>query len=159
MMRTVPLRHVLRALVVLLIDALALVLLAAILPGFELNGAGAALGVAAVIGILNGLVWPVLSRYALPLNVLTLGFAALAINGVFVVAATAVIPGAAINDWLTGVGVVIGLTILTALTGGLLANDDDDNRDRNVVSRQAPQRGDRTGTTGPGVPFPGNGGV
>src|SRR4051812_37764777 len=153
MMRTVPLRHVLRALVVLLIDALALVLLAAILPGFELNGAGAALGVAAVIGILNGLVWPVLSRYALPLNVLTLGFAALAINGVFVVAATAVIPGAAINDWLTGVGVVVGLTILTALTGALLAIDDDDSWYRNVVGRQARRRGDRVETDVPGVLF------
>src|SRR4051794_23294104 len=103
MMRTVPLRHVIRALVVLLIDALALFLLSELLPGFELKGAGAALGVAAVIGVLNGLVWPLLSRYALPLNVMTLGLAALAINAVFVVAATAVVPGANVKDFGTGV--------------------------------------------------------
>ena len=80
-MRAMPLRYRLRALLVLLLDALALLLLSEILPGFVLDGAGAALGAAAVIGLLNALVWPVLARFALPLTVLTLGLAASALNG------------------------------------------------------------------------------
>ena len=62
-----------RGLLVLALDAVALILLAAVLPGFRLDDGWAALAAAAVIGILNALVWPVLARIALPLTVLTLG--------------------------------------------------------------------------------------
>ena len=62
-----------RGLLVLLLDAVALLLLSELLAGFVLDGAAAALGAAAAIGLLNALVWPVLARVALPLTVLTLG--------------------------------------------------------------------------------------
>ena len=62
-----------RGLLVLLLDALALLLLSEVLSGFVLDGARAALGAAAAIGLLNALIWPVLARFALPLTVLTLG--------------------------------------------------------------------------------------
>ena len=78
----------LRALVVLLLDALALLLLSVILPGFMLDGAGTALGVAAVVGLLNALVWPLFARFALPITVMTLGLAAFTLNGAFIVLAT-----------------------------------------------------------------------
>ena len=139
-----PLRYILRALVVLVLDACALLLLSAILPGFTLDGAGAALGLAAVVGLLNALVWPVLARFALPLNVLTLGLFAFVLNGAFVALATDVVPGASIDGWFEGIVVALGLTALTALASSLLAIDDDETWHRNVVRRQARRRGEGT---------------
>ena len=66
-------RIVWRGLLVLLLDAFSLLLLSELLNGFVLDGAPAALGVAAAIGLLNALLWAILARIALPLTVLTLG--------------------------------------------------------------------------------------
>jgi uncharacterized membrane protein YvlD (DUF360 family) len=144
---------VLRCLVVLLLDAIALLVLSALLPGFAVNGLVGALGTAAVVGVLNSLVWPVLSRLALPLSVVTLGGAALVLNGALVALAAAVSPGAEINDWWSGVVVGIGLAILTTLTSSMLAIDDDESWQRNVVRFQARRRGDVVETDVPGVVF------
>ncbi len=136
------LANIWRGAVVLILDALALLLLAAILPGFELADPVSALGVAAVTGLLNALVWPFVARVALPLSVLTLGGFALVLNGVLVAVAVAITPGAEIHDWLTGVVVVVGLAALTALASALLAIDEDESWHRNVVRRQLRRRGD-----------------
>lgn len=53
-----------RGTVVLLVDAAALLALAELLPGFTLDGADAAFATAALVGVLNALVWPVLARLA-----------------------------------------------------------------------------------------------
>jgi uncharacterized membrane protein YvlD (DUF360 family) len=148
-----PFRYLARAIVVVVLDACALLLLSAILPGFVLDGAGTALGVAAVVGLLNALVWPLFARFALPITVLTLGLAAFVLNGVFIVLATEVVPGASIDGWFEGVVVAIGLTTLTALGSALLAIDDDEGWYRNVVRRQARRRGDRVDSDVPGVVF------
>ena len=55
-----------------------------LLPGFAVDGVGSALAAAALLGLLNALVWPVLVRLALPLTVLTLGLAPLALNAAIV---------------------------------------------------------------------------
>ncbi len=146
-------RRAVRTIVVLVIDALALMLLSEILPGFILDGALAALGVAAVVGLLNALVWPFLNRFALPLNVLTLGLGALVINGAFVLLATDVVPGAHLNDLLSGIVVTVGLTALTALASSLLAIDEDEWWHRNVVQRQARRRGEFVRSDVPGMIF------
>src|SRR5919108_2225761 len=147
-------RHVvLRICVVLVLDAAALLVLSAILPGFSVHGVKGAIGTAAVVGVLNALVWPVLSRLALPLSVLTLGGAALILNGGLVTVAAAVSPGATINDWLSGIVVGVGIAVLTTLVSALLAIDDDESWQRNVVRRQARRRGEAVETDVPGVVF------
>src|SRR3954467_12596416 len=90
LMRRAPLR----GLLVLALDAIALLLLAAILPGFDVNGLGGAIVTAAIVGLLNALVWPALSRLALPLSVITLGVAGIALNGAPLALAAAASPGA-----------------------------------------------------------------
>src|SRR5688572_14344325 len=145
--------RVVRAVVVLLADAVSLLILSALLPGFELDGAGAALATAVVIGTLNALVWPVLARFTLPLNVMTLGLATLVLNGVLVAFAIDLIPGAEIKDFWTGVAVALGIALLTTLLASLLAVDEDESWYRNVVRRQAKRRGDRIESDVPGVIF------
>jgi uncharacterized membrane protein YvlD (DUF360 family) len=147
-------RHLLlRGLVVLVLDAVALIVLAAILPGFEINGLRGALVTAAGIGVLNAFVWPVLSRLALPLSVLTLGGAGLLLNGALIALVAAASPGAEIHDWWSGVGVAIGIAVITTLTSAMLAIDDDEAWLRNVVRFQARRRGEAVRTDVPGVVF------
>ena len=153
MLRSVQIRHLVRAVLVLLVDALGLLLLAALLSGFDLDGADAAVATAALVGVLNALVWPVLARFALPLSVLTLGLAALGLNGALVAFAINLIPGATVDGWGEGVAIALGMTALTSLVSALLAIDEDESWYRNVVRRQARRRGGQTESDVPGVIF------
>jgi uncharacterized membrane protein YvlD (DUF360 family) len=146
-------RIVWRGALVLLLDALTLLLLSHLLSGLVLDGAGAALGAAALIGLLNALVWPVLARFALPLTVLTLGGAALLLNGLLVTFALDVLPGAEIDGVLEGVVVTLAMAAVTAVVYSLLAIDEDDSWYRYVVRRQARRRGQATRSEVPGVVF------
>jgi uncharacterized membrane protein YvlD (DUF360 family) len=143
----------LRILVVLALDAVALLVLSWLLAGFTVNGVAGALGTAIVVGLLNAFVWPVLSRLALPLSVVTLGGAALVLNGALVALAAAVSPGAEVNDVWSGVVVGAGLAILTTVTSAMLAIDDDESWQRNVVRFQARRRGQVIESDVPGVVF------
>ena len=140
-------------LLVLVVDAAALFVLSPILPGFEVQGFWGALLVGAVAGLLNALVWPLVAEYALVLNTLTLGFAALVLNGALVALAAWISPGAEIDSVVAGVVLVVAVTALTALTQSLLAIDDDDSWYRNVVRRQVRHAGPGTTTEVPGLVF------
>jgi uncharacterized membrane protein YvlD (DUF360 family) len=142
-----------RAAVVLLVDAALLLVLSELLAGFTLDGVGAALATAALVGVLNALVWPLLARFALPLSVLTLGLGALALNALLVVVAIDAVPDASVEGFGAGLAVTLGLAALTALVSALLAIDEDESWYRNVVRRQARRRGDRTESEVPGVVF------
>ena len=142
-----------RGALVLLLDAVTLLLLSELLSGFVLDGAGTALGAAALIGLLNSLVWPTLARLALPLTVLTLGIGALLLNGLLVTIAINAIPGARIDGVLEGTVVTIAMTAVTAVVYSLLAIDEDETWYRNVVRRQARRRGQAIESEVPGVLF------
>ncbi|HXR30370.1 MAG TPA: phage holin family protein [Solirubrobacterales bacterium] len=147
------LRVVRRGTLVVLLDALTLLLLSEVLAGFVLDGAATALAAAALIGLLNALVWPLLARFALPLTVLTLGGAALVLNGVLVTFAIELLPGARIDGVLEGVVVTIAMTALTALVYALLAIDEDDSWYRHVVQRQLRRRRQMVRSEVPGIVF------
>ncbi|HEY1355715.1 MAG TPA: phage holin family protein [Solirubrobacterales bacterium] len=142
-----------RGLMVLVLDAAALILLAALLPGFTLDDGWAALGAAIVIGVLNALVWPLLARVALPLTVLTLGIAALLLNAILVTFAINLIPGAHVDNVVDGIVITIGISALTAIFYSLLAIDEDDTWYRNVVARQVRGRRATTDSETPGIVF------
>jgi uncharacterized membrane protein YvlD (DUF360 family) len=145
--------RVVRAVVVLLADAACLLVLSALLPGFELDRPGAGIVTATAIGALNALVWPLLTRFTLPLSVMTLGLSTLVLNGLLVAFAINLVPGAEIKDVWSGLGVALGITLLTTLLTSLLAIDEDDSWYRNVVRRQARRLGDRVESDVPGVIF------
>jgi uncharacterized membrane protein YvlD (DUF360 family) len=147
------LRIVWRGVLVLLLDALTLLLLSQVLDGFVLDGAASALGAAALIGLLNALVWPALVRFALPLTVLTLGLAALVLNGVLVTFAIDLLPGAEIAGVAEGIAVTIAMTAVTAIVYSLLSIDENDAWYRNVVARQARRRKDTVRSEVPGIVF------
>jgi uncharacterized membrane protein YvlD (DUF360 family) len=142
-----------RAAFVLLLDAAILLLLSEILSGFVLDGARSALAAAALIGLLNSLVWPALVRFALPLTVLTLGLGALLLNGLLVTLAIDALPGAEISGVFEGTVVTIVLAAVTTGLYALFAIDEDDSWYRNVVRRQARRRKQAVESDVPGILF------
>ncbi|HEV8664024.1 MAG TPA: phage holin family protein [Candidatus Methylomirabilis sp.] len=67
-------------LVRVLVNALAILVAAGVVPGIELSGAGAALGAGLVLGLINALIRPILLLLTLPLTLLTLGLFLFVLN-------------------------------------------------------------------------------
>ena len=132
---------VVRVVVILFVAGGTLLVLSALLDGFHVSSFVDALGAAALIGVLNALVWPALIGFALPFTVLTLGLGVLVLNGLIVWFAAEVMPGVTIDNLWTGIVVAIAITVMNTLAGSLLAIDDDDFYFRNVIKRQARRSG------------------
>lgn len=140
-------------LVVVAVDAGALLLLAAVLPGLTVDGPWAAIGSAVLIGALNALVWPVLARFTLRLTVLTLGLFGLLLNGVMVALAMLAMPWLQFDGPPEALVVTFTLAALTSLISALLAIDEDSSWYLNVVERQLRLRGQRVESDVPGIIF------
>jgi uncharacterized membrane protein YvlD (DUF360 family) len=143
----------LRVMVVWLITAATLVLLSVLLSGVEVTSFGAALIASALIGLFNALVWPLLVRLALPFTVLTLGIGVLVLNGAVILAVAWISRGFVVSGLLSGIIVVVGLTLMNTLVTSLLGIDDDDFYFRNVIKRRARRSGGAIETEVPGVLF------
>jgi putative membrane protein len=72
---------ILRLLVVWLINAVALIAVAYLMPSVTVSSFGAALLAALVLGLLNAVVRPVLVLLTLPVTILTLGLFIFVLNG------------------------------------------------------------------------------
>ena len=71
----------LRLLIVWLINALALLTVAYVLPGIQVADFGSALIAAVVLGLVNAVIRPILILLTLPATILTLGLFIFVING------------------------------------------------------------------------------
>lgn len=69
-------------LVRVLINAVAIYVVAAVVPGIEVSGVLAAIGAGLVLGLINAIVRPILIVLTLPVTLLTLGLFILVLNGV-----------------------------------------------------------------------------
>lgn len=96
-----------------LLNAIALLAVAYLVPGIHVAGFAAALVAALVIGLLNMFIRPVLVLLTLPITVLTLGLFILVINGVLFYF---------VGHWINGFEVqTIGAGIIGALVYSLLS--------------------------------------
>ncbi|HEY2600245.1 MAG TPA: phage holin family protein [Thermoleophilaceae bacterium] len=146
-------KPVLRILVVWLATAGTLLALSALLSDVHVDSVGAAFGSAALIGLANAFIWPLLIRFALPLTVLTLGLGAVVLNGAMVLLVSAIDPGLKVSSLFAGIVVALGVTIVNTAVTSLLAIDDDAFWVRNVVQRQAKRIGNPEPTDVPGLFF------
>jgi len=142
-----------RVVAVWVITAGALMLLSALLAGFDLKDFGSALAAGALIGLINALVWPLVIRVALPFTVLTLGLGVLVLNGAVVWAVAAIEPGMKVDSLFAGAVVAFGLTVVNTTVTSLLAIDDDDFWYRNIVKRSARRVRSEGDLSVPGVYF------
>ncbi len=103
-------------LVTLILNALALLLVAHLIPGIRVSGFVAALIAALVLGLLNALIKPILILLTLPLNILTLGLFTFVINAFILWLAAALVPGFAIDHFFpTAILAAIVLAVINML--------------------------------------------
>ena len=149
-----PWRRVLwRIVVVTVVTALALWLLAAIVPGFSIESAWDAVLAGFVVGVGNAIIWPAMAFLVVPLSVLTLGLGAIVLNVVFVGWLLDLLPGVEIDGFRPSFWVVVGLVVLTTAITSVFALDDDAWVDQRVA-RQARKRSKGANVTDvPGIVF------
>ncbi len=94
-----------------LINAVALLLVATLGIGIRVEGFWAALVAAAVLGVVNAVLRPLLLLLSLPVNLLTLGLFTLVINGVLLLLTAAVVKGFYVDGLLSAVfgSIILGL--------------------------------------------------
>ena len=105
-----------------LLAACALLLVAYIYPGVQVQGYGAALIAAAVIGLFNVLLRPVLVVLTLPVTIVTLGLFLFVINALLFWAASGVLQGFTVNGfWAALLGSLIYSVLMLVVDAAVRA--------------------------------------
>lgn len=76
-----------------IVTTLAILVVTHVIPGVRVSSLGAAIFAAAILGILNALVRPILVILTLPLTIVTLGLFLFVINALMFQLAGAIVPG------------------------------------------------------------------
>ncbi len=95
----------------ILVSSIAVLVTGRLLSGVTINGFGTAIVVALVLGLVNGILGPVLLFLTLPINVLTLGLFTFVIIGALVMLTAAMVPGFKVASfwWALGFAFVLAL--------------------------------------------------
>jgi putative membrane protein len=113
-------RMLLHIIVSWFVSALALWIVARIIPGIELRGFGEALIATIIIAVVNATIGPIVKIFAFPLTLITLGLFLLVINAFLLKLASLFTPGFAVRGFLAAILGSIVLTILTAVLRSLV---------------------------------------
>ena len=108
----------------LLLNALAVFVLAYVLNGVSVDGYTSAIIVAIVLSILNVLVKPILVLLTLPVTILTLGLFLLVINALMILLADKLIDGFGVASFWTAVLFSILLSILQSVLQSLFKDSE-----------------------------------
>ena len=119
-------RLVARVLLVWALTTAALLVLDRWLTGFAMHAWWQPPVAALLLGVLAGVVWPLLMRVALPLAFLTLGLGGFVVLGAGVLGIFAAIPGVTVTSFTTSVVVAISMAGVAAVISSLLAVDEDE---------------------------------
>jgi putative membrane protein len=103
-----------------LLSAIALLIVANIVPGIEVDSFGSALAAAVVIGLVSATLGIFLKLILLPFIIITLGVVYFLINGVMLMVASALVPGFRVNGLMAATGGSIVLTIVDYLLSRLI---------------------------------------
>jgi putative membrane protein len=105
----------LRLLLHWIVNAIALLIVSRIVPGFQVATLGAALVAVVVIGLLNVTLGFFLKILTLPLGILTLGLFFLVINALILKLASGVVPGFVVRTFAAALVGAIVLALLQML--------------------------------------------
>jgi putative membrane protein len=100
-------------------SAAVLVFASRVIPGFVVANFKAALITAIVIGIINGIVVPVLKLLTFPINFLTLGLFSFVISAIGLLIAAAVVPGFAITGFIPALLAAVVIAVANSIIGVL----------------------------------------
>lgn len=103
-----------------LANAVAIFITAHLIQGLEVNGIKGAIVAAAILGIFNALIRPLLLLLTLPLNILTLGLFTLIVNGFLLFLVSKVTPQLIVQGfWPAAVGAML-ISILSGLINWII---------------------------------------
>ncbi|VCU68054.1 Membrane protein of unknown function [Pigmentiphaga humi] len=109
-------------LLIWLLNAVALLVVAYLLPGITVASFGSALVAALVLGLLNSLVKPVLVLLTLPITVVTLGLFLLVLNALLFWFAGSILKGFQVNGfWWAVIGAVL-YSLISGLLSAIVPN-------------------------------------
>ena len=114
-----------KLLVVWFLNALALLAVAYLMPSIHVSGLSSALIAAAVIGLVNMLIKPVLVLLTLPVTILTLGLFILVINGVLFYLVGHVLQGFEVQSLMAGILGALLYSIISWALSALVLGDKD----------------------------------
>lgn len=97
--------------------ALAIGITAYILPGVHLDGVFTALVTAAILGLVNGFLRPVLFIFTLPLTILTLGLFTFVLNALMILLAAAIVPGFTVAGFWWAIIFSLALSVIVYFLG------------------------------------------
>jgi len=94
-----------------LVNFLAIIVFAYVLPGIKIESFYVALVAAVILGLLNTLLKPIILVITLPINILTLGLFTLVINALMVMFAAMLVPGFMVASfwWALLFGLIISV--------------------------------------------------
>jgi putative membrane protein len=98
-----------------LVNAGGLFLISYALEGIEVEGVFPALIAAAVLGIINAIIRPILLILTLPINILTLGLFTLVLNGAMLALAAQVVRGFTVSGFWSAVLGALLLSIISSV--------------------------------------------
>ena len=127
---------VIRILVIWAISAFGMLLMDWLLDGLQFDPPRRVFLAAAVLGFLNALLWPILSRVLLPFAVFTAGLFFLVLNGFMLWLAAQIVPGFDVDSIWTATLAALGVTAVNVIFSTLLTIDDDGSYYRNVIDKR-----------------------
>lgn len=107
-------------LISLLLNTLALIITAYIVPGIKVDTFTSALLAAIVLGIINTFIKPVLVLLTLPLTILTLGLFIFIVNAIVLRVTTLFVPGFSVDGWVPAILGAIVLSIASTILSTLV---------------------------------------
>ena len=107
----------------LVLSALAVLVLAKILPGVAIDNYMSAIAVAVVLAVLNTVLKPVLVVLTFPVTVVTLGLFLLVINAAIILLADYFISGFSVNGWFWALIFSVLLSVFQSILYSILKKD------------------------------------
>src|ERR1700761_3344061 len=107
----------LRVLLQWIVNAIALLLVAHFVEGFEINSVVAALVAVVVIGVLNATLGLLLKFITLPLGILSFGLLFLLINAAILRLSAKFVPGFSVTTWKAAIIGALALAVIHMLFG------------------------------------------
>jgi len=112
-----------RLLVRILLNGLAILAAAWIVPGVALSGPVAAIVAGAILGIVNTLIRPILLVLTLPFTLVTLGLFIFVVNAICFAVTAALVPGFSVRGFGAALFGALVVSIVSWVMNGLLADN------------------------------------
>ncbi len=146
-------RSIYRTLVIWVGEAVGLLFLIYLIPGLSVNSFATALTFVAALGIVNAILWPILSRFTLPFLAYTFGVGALLLNALLIWVTSKFVSGVTVEGLGALILTPIGLAAINVVLASLLTSDDDAWYYRNVLRKRVKKARDAIQTDTAGTIF------